>query len=72
MYITQNVLVSTHIVCERLSVMQDLAWVGRFCAQNSKNTPPPRLEILMEDLGNLGLRLPRIPPENENCSGLWI
>ena len=31
-------LVSTHIVCERLSVMQDLAWVRRFCAQNLKNT----------------------------------
>ena len=31
-------LVSTHIVCERLSAMQDLAWVLRICAQNSKNT----------------------------------
>ena len=67
-------LVSTHIVCERLSVMQELAWVRGSCAQNPKFTlflvnPPPQLELLMDDLGSLGLRLPRIPP-NENWSGL--
>ena len=61
---------STHIVCERLSVMQDLAWVLRICAQNPQNTlflasqeySPPGLELLMEDLVTSGLRLPRIPP----------
>ena len=76
-----NSLVSTHIVCARLSAMQDLAWVLRIFAQNPKNIVflaripyPPGLEFLMEDLGSSGLRLLRIPPppRNENCSGLWI
>ena len=92
-------LVSTFIVCKRLSVMQDPAWVRRFCAQNPKNIiflgnqkyplpapaprigtswlvedfrevwvwgcqeyPHPVLELLMEDLGSLSQRLPRIHP----------
>ena len=58
--------------------MQDLAWVLRICAKYLKFTlflikriPPPPIQLLMEDLGNLELRLPRIP-QKENWSGLWI
>ena len=101
-------LVSIHIVFERLYVMQDLACVRGFCAQNSKNTlflasqeylppppptiglshgglsnfrseaakntpAPPGLELLMENLATLGVRLPRIPPPppDWNCAGVW-
>ena len=71
--IAKVLLVSTHLVCERLSVMLDLAWVRRFGTSHgglsnfkskaAKNTPPtPRLELLMGDLASLGLRLLRIPP----------
>ena len=44
--------------------MQDQAQVRRFFAPNPKNTPPlsPGLELLMEDLEILGLRLPGIHP----------
>ena len=47
-------LVSKHIVCKRLSVMQQLAWVRRFCAQKNftlflvNQEYPPGLELLME------------------------
>ena len=87
-------LVSTHIVCVRLSAMQEQVWVRRLCAQNAKNTlflasqeyppptppltPPPGLELLMEDLRSLSLKLvkniphPSPPPsENENLVGTW-
>ena len=43
-------LVSTHVVCERLSVMQELAWAEDFVLQipslpyswGTKNTTPPQ------------------------------
>ena len=62
-------IISLHTLCVRHSVMQDLALVKRFCAQNPKNTIflgsperplPPVLELLMEDLVTSGLRLPGI------------
>ena len=37
--VAEFLLVSTHIVCERRSVLQNLAWVRRFCAQKLKFTP---------------------------------
>ena len=33
-----------------------------FRSELTKNTPPPQLELLMEDLGISVLSLPRIPP----------
>ena len=36
--------------------------IKKFRSEAVKNTPFPGLELLMEDLGSLGLRLPRIPP----------
>ena len=53
------------------AVMQDLAWVRRFRAQNPKNSlflanqeypHPPELEFLMEGSVTSGLRLPKITP----------
>ena len=67
-----------------LSVWETICDAGlaevRFCAQSTKFTlflvnqeyPPLRLALLIEDLKSLGLKLSRIPPENENWSGLWI
>ena len=72
-----NLLVSTHIVCERLSVMQDLAWVRKFCAQNPKNT----LFLARTSLGGLSkfgseVGQEYLPPPNkwkllDLCAGSW-
>ena len=77
----QNFLVFSHIVCKRLSVMQELGPVWRFCCQNQtdpilRKEYPQEMELLMdglwvkayqEDLGTSVLTLPRIPPELELC-----
>ena len=71
-----DLLVSPHIVCEGLSAMQDLEFVLKISrilySWQIMNTPPPHahththahtgLELYMEDLGSLDLRLPRITP----------
>ena len=35
----KSLLVSTHIVCKRLSVMQEQARLREFCAKNSSSAP---------------------------------
>ena len=66
------IVLSIHVylvsMCKRLSAIQDLAWVLRICAQNSEKTlfladqAYPRLELLLEDLVSLGLRLVKNTP----------
>ena len=73
---------SIYIVCEKLSVMQEQAWVRRFCAQNLKFTlflanqeyPPPRIGTSHGGLRKFGSEVGNNspPPPNENCWGLWI
>ena len=81
-----TLLVSTHVVCWRLTAMTD----SRLGLENFllilpripyswQRTPPPRtgLELLMEDLESLGMRLPRIPPfprkwKFDQDLGLWV
>ena len=53
-------LVSTYVVCERLSVMHEPAGVVEILVQILQNTP-----IL-----KYSFRIPP-PPENENCQRSW-
>ena len=64
---------STHIVCERLSAMQELARLREFFAHFGQNTlflprqasPFPGLELPMEDPESLGLRPAESPPTQD-------
>ena len=62
-------------MCERLFVIQDLAWVLRNCIQNPKNTlffadqeyPPSRIGTSHGGLSNFGSEAAKnIPPDPEN------
>ena len=76
-------LVSTYVVCERLSVMHEPAGVVENLVQNStvypysaiQNTPPPlppppKMKIV-RNLGTLTFQLQNTPPPNENCQKSW-
>ena len=54
-------LVSTYVVCERLSVMHEPAGVVEILVQILQNTP-----IL-----KYSFRITPPPPENENCQRSW-
>ena len=55
-----NLLVSTYVVCERLSVMHETAGVVEILVQILQN--PPYSEIQFQNT----------PPENENCQRVQV
>ena len=63
-------LVSTYVVCERLSVMHEPAGVVEILVQNPQNTPysevqntpPPKMKIV-----RVQIREFQNTPPNENC-----
>ena len=68
---TVSYLVSTHILCERPSVMQELARLREFfahfgrtpySAQGNPSPSQPGLELLMEDFKKFGAEAGRIAP----------
>ena len=74
-------LVSSHVVCQRLSAMQEQVRLPEFLvhfANNAnswlaKNTPRPPKMKSWPGLGTLSFELPRIPPPppNENLVRTW-
>ena len=76
-----KLLVSTYIVCERLSVMHEPAGVVENLVQILQFTPilqyripppPPEMKIV-RNLGTLTFQLQNTPPPpgNENCQKSW-
>ena len=74
-------LVSTYVVCERLSVMHEPAGVVEILVQILQNTPilkysfrippPPSKMKIVRDLGTLTFQFQNTPPPNENCQRSW-
>ena len=68
-------LVSTYVVCERLSLMHYTFQFPEILAHKSESAPPPQMKI-WPDLGTLSLSwsgeypTPR-PPEKENLGRSW-
>ena len=54
-------LVSTYVVCERLSVMHEPAGVVEILVQNPQNTPYSEVQFQNNP-----------PPQNENCQRVQI
>ena len=73
-------LVSTYVVCERLSVMHDPAGVVENLVQNStvypysaiQNTPPPPRKLkFMQIFALCDFLVAEYPPHNENSQKSW-
>ena len=70
-------LVSTYVVCERLSVMHEPAGVVENLVQILQFTPilqnriPPPPPEIVRNLGTLTFQLQNTPPPPENCQKSW-
>ena len=66
MYHGIALLVCTHVVCERLSAMQERARLGAFLVQNTLSAPTQAFEEcgaqkIVRDVGRLGWSWSRVP-----------